>query len=362
MNQLPENTLSKAKIEILTKSVFFSTLLFSLETVLTEKVSTAATDGKEILINPKFIEHLTKPQLIGLMLHEVMHVALDSFGRKGTRDHRKWNIATDYAINIMLHDEKYELPDGGLLSEEYRDMTAESIYDALPESDEEQSWGAGDILEPVDKIEASQRAKEILVQAQTACDIKDCGNEVPGAIRARINKLLNPILPWNIILQNYMQDFAKEDHSWTRPNRRYMPDFYLPSQHSPTIKHIVVAIDTSGSVSEGEMKTYLTEVEQIRSMYSLERLTIYGVSTCIDNKFEIEPSDILTDLKFGSHGGTHFKSFFNQLAKEPPTVLIFFSDLFVDFDFKVPMYDVIWISTDGEEAPSRYGRTVQLKH
>jgi len=353
--------LTKAKIAILKDSIFFSTLLFSLETVVTDKVPTAATNGSELFFNQDFIDDLSKPQLIGLILHEVMHVALDSFGRKGNRDHHRWNVATDYAINILLTDEGYELPPDGLLSDKYRNKTAESIYDSLPDEPEDQGWGQDDILEPLNPTEATQLAKEILVQAQTTCDLKDCGSEVPGSIRERIDKLLNPTLPWNIILQNYLQEFTNDDHSWNRPNRRYLPDFYLPSQHSPTIKHLVVAIDTSGSVSPKEMQSYLTEVENIRTIYPLEQLTIYGVSTCVDNKFEIEPGDDLLNLKFGSHGGTSFNSFFKELAKSPPTVLIFFSDLYVSFNWKEPSYDVIWVSTEGKSAPKKYGRTIQLK-
>ncbi len=360
----PEELITKAKIQILQESTFFSSLLFSLETVILDTdptMTTAATDGEKVYINSNFLASITPKQLIGLILHEVLHVALDSFGRRGSRDSLKWNYATDYKINETLTDTGFELPPGSLLSDKYIPHTAEKVYTLLLQNPEsEPQWGKGDILKPADPAKTSQKATEMLAQAQTACDLKDAGNEVPSSIRKHIDELLNPVLPWNVILTNFMNNHAKDDYSWQRPNRRHLPDFYLPSMYSETIKHVVVAIDTSGSITRKEEVLFLTEIENIRQTFDIDQLTLYAVSTSINNKFEIQQSDNLLDLKFGTSIGTDFKSFFNKIAQQPPTVLIFFSDLYVKFNWKPPNYQVIWISTEGLEAPLAYGHTILL--
>ena len=361
-----EDKITKAKVSVLQDSIFFSSLLFSLETELTsDHGNTIATDGRKIYIHPSFAEDTTVSQLVGALLHEVLHVALDSFGRRKHREFVLWNIATDYAINLIVTDSNFELPPGILLDRQYENKTAEQIYDIILKKAKitQQEWGQGDILNSrLDKEKLSQQAKEMLVQAQTACDVKGQGAQVPKFIRAHIGHLLNPKLPWNIILQSYLEEYQPDDHSWNRPRRCYLPTFYLPARFSPAISHLVVARDTSGSITRQEERVQLTEIQSIRDTFSLDRLTIYGVSTCIDNKYEIEPNDDILSLKFSSHGGTSFNSFFSEIAQDPPTILIFFSDLRVRFDWPPPTYDVIWINTGKERrTPKDYGRTIQYR-
>lgn len=61
--------------------------------------------------NSAFVSTLTDGELVFILMHEVMHVAMCHAARHGKRDHELWNIATDLYINEMLvHD--FELVPG----------------------------------------------------------------------------------------------------------------------------------------------------------------------------------------------------------------------------------------------------------
>ena len=92
---------------------------------------TAATDGYHIFYNPAWVSGLSDAQLRGLLAHEVMHVLLDHAGRRGERDALGWNLACDHAINLLLRDQGFQLPAGGLIDNAYIGMPAEQIYPKL---------------------------------------------------------------------------------------------------------------------------------------------------------------------------------------------------------------------------------------
>ncbi len=357
-----EGKILKATIAIIEESVFFSTILLNMEVVVTTDLPTAAVDGTHIFFNPDYIKSLTSDLMIGLVMHEILHLAYDHIGRKGSRNHRIHNIACDIVIDTDLRNDGYDVPDS-LANDKYDGWTSEKVYDDIV-SNTPKKYEAipSDLLEPKDPSAASQHITEVLTQAITAADIKGQGASVPGAIRLHTEKLLNPVLDWKVILQKYMQEYSKEDYSWKRANRRYLPDFYLPSQYSPSIKHLVVAFDSSGSVSKEETKMQLTEVQEIRNIYDLEKLTIYSVDTAIRSRIEVAPEDSILDVEIKGGGGTHFHSIFSELAKNPPTVLIFFSDLEVSFSFPVPKFPVIWINTfSTDKVPTKFGQTIIMK-
>ena len=59
------------------------------------------------------------------------------------RDPKRWNMACDYAINPLLIDAGLNLPEGVLLDNRFRGMSAERIYNLI-EADAEQGSGSGD--------------------------------------------------------------------------------------------------------------------------------------------------------------------------------------------------------------------------
>ena len=357
-----EKLLSKIKVQILMKSTFFSTIMLGMKIYIDDTVPTAQTNGSYVKFNPHFLLLQSVDQGVGLMLHELEHVAFGHPYRVGTRTLKKWQYATDYAINNQLDNQGYELPDGGLIDHDHDDKIAESIYDVIEVPDDNcPTPGIGnDLTPPTDPAATKQQTQELLVQATQAAEMNPKpGEHIPNSLKRQVEDFLNPKLPWETILQNEMNEFARGDYSWSRPNKRFMPEFYLPSQHSPSIRNLTVAIDTSGSISQEDFMRYMTEVEYIRSLFELDRLRLISTDTQVRSDIDIRPSDSLLDQEIKGYGGTNFIDIFQLLEKDPPTILIFFTDMGVNFDFPVPNFKVIWINTyDEEEAPPEYGQTI----
>lgn len=125
--------IQKARTTLLLDHPFFGTLLFRLGAKSSRMVETMATDGISLFYNPEFVETLNAAELAGVLAHEVMHPALQHHTRRGDRNHARWNMACDYAINPMLLDAGLMLPKDVLIDDRFRGMSAERIYNLIEE-------------------------------------------------------------------------------------------------------------------------------------------------------------------------------------------------------------------------------------
>lgn len=97
---------------------------------------TAATDGKNIYVDPLYFESLSEDERLFLIAHEVMHVKFmhmyrleDKDGK--TRELNLWNIATDAIINANLERDGFTIKEGYVNRPEALDYSAEEFYEIL---------------------------------------------------------------------------------------------------------------------------------------------------------------------------------------------------------------------------------------
>jgi predicted metal-dependent peptidase len=138
IEQQATDRVMKARGELILARRFYGVLVSNVEPVLSRQFPTMATNGKKHFFNPEFVMGLSKNHLgvvtspavllLGVQAHESEHDARHHGTRRNGRDPKKWNVACDYAINIDLIDEGFQLPEGALIDEKYRDMSAEDIY------------------------------------------------------------------------------------------------------------------------------------------------------------------------------------------------------------------------------------------
>lgn len=350
-----ETSLSRAKIQLMYKknSTFIATVLFSLNTSFTEKIPTAGTDGINLFINPTWWAGLTTSQRIGLLFHETFHVVFNHMMRGKDLLQIKYNIAADYVINIMAIDQGYDLPPNGYIKSKYRNWSTRKVYDDLPNDICNNKGIGNDIIYVPDDISKEEIEKReldltnILLKATTASiQQKDEPGSIPSEVEVMIQEIINPKLPWEVLLQNFMTDYAKDDFTWSRPNRRFLPDFYLPSAHSEAVGHIAVAIDTSCSVSDAEFNAFRNEIQGIKELLNPELITIIDFDTKIKQIRLLKKDDDFTDLKFHGRGGTNITPVWKWADKENPLVLI----IFTDGEFAPPIKkidtDILWIIID----------------
>lgn len=352
-------------------TAFYTAILFSLKQQITEEIPTAATDGKHLLINPAFFWDLSINERIGLLAHEVLHVALDHMHRRGSRDPMVWNMAADYVINSALIKASYKLPANGLHDTKYDNMTTEQVYNLLYNEPERQkkaesnSFG-GDIQYPENaKDPASavtqEEVTEIILRASTqAKAMGQPPGSIPGEIDMQLQRTLNPPLPWHLILNNYLTEFAKDDYTFKRPNRRYMPDFYLPSAHSEAICNLAVCVDTSSSVTDSQFNDFITKIYEMQKMLQPQKISVMAFNTQFVSEQELSLDDNpFKKLVFKGRGGTSIKPVHEWLAKVKPTVAIIFTD--GEFQQTEPInktIPLVWLIYDNPSWKGAYGRTI----
>ena len=350
MNTELNKALDTAKIGLLAyDSTFLTTVAFSFKYVWDDSMPTAAVDGINVYINPEFFLKATPGQRVFVIAHESWHVALNHLVRKTDKDGMVWNQAGDYVINQMLKDRNFEMWDWVLQNDKYRGWTTNAVYDDLienpPPETTDEAMGS-DVREPTqaESIEVEAKVKEILVKAVNASKIvgEDPGN-IPAEITREIEKLLNPVLPWEMLLSNFLSDMAKDDYTWRRPNKRFAPDFYLPTQYSESLGNITIAIDTSGSISKQQLTEILSEISYIKERFKPKNLTILDCDYVIHNVFDVTESDDICDLEFSGGGGTAFEPVIKYCDTHPTQALLYFTELYADPITEQPDYPVLWL-------------------
>lgn len=365
MNNDHEKALSKTKIKLMTTAdmTFFMTVCFSLRYEWDDKIPTACTDGRTITFNPSFFMGLSEEERLFILLHETMHVAYLHMARLQDRDIRKWNIAADYVINLQLVDRKLKMPKGGLCDEKWRDMSAEEVYKALP--DDLSVECDLDIL-PGEEGQGGEKlvqdVQDILVRAAVASRMSsDKPGSIPGDIEIFLNKLLNPELPWNRLLQKYLNAFCKNDYSFRKPNRRFFPKHHMPSLTGEKLMNLSIAVDTSGSVSDADFLKFISEVASILRMMKPEKITLVQFDTTIKAIDTIKDLKDLQKCKFKGRGGTRIDPVMDWAIEEKPQLLMVFSDGYFDPAHTPPPGELLWMIHNNEQFKAPFGKTIHYK-
>lgn len=382
-----EKALDRAKVGLMQikNSVFISTILFSLKFSWDDTIPTACTNGLDLRINPDFFLGLDKEERVFLLAHEAWHVAFQHMLRMSKEKEDNfdvWNQATDHYINIMLIDNGYKMIKGGLADHQYsnqQEWSSDKIFKDLMDNPNKQdpnfqpdfdpnaggdNGDGGDKSKPqMSKEDVQRKIEDIIIKASVQSRMsKDEVGTVPGEIEVALDKLLNPKLPWNVILANFLSSMAKEDYSWRRPNRRFMPDYYLPSLYSESLGHVAVAVDTSCSVTDEQFTAFRTEIDNIQRTMNPESMTIVDFDTQIHTIHKLQQGEDASKIHFHGRGGTYMHPVFDHYNKpeNKPKVLIMFSDMECQEVTEDPGYPVIWIKLRGHGFNPSFGQVIDF--
>lgn len=361
--------LSKAKIHLMSKadSVFFTTLCFSMQHVWTDRVPTAACDGKKIYWNPQFFMSLAnKEEQVFLMLHETMHSAylhMDPVRTNG-RCPDRWNIACDHVINLQLIARGFTMPSGknqGVADKRFEGMSAEQVYALLPDNPGKPNMA--DLESPEGDIEQVRSdMQDALVRASIQSKMaQDKPGTIPGEIEIFLNKLLNPKLPWYRILQQYLQSFAKNDYTFKKPNRRFFPRYHLPSLYSEALIDLAIAVDTSGSVTDADFLRFVSETHGILKMMKPKKITLVQFDTDIKSVDEVTNIQELMRVKFSGRGGTNVMPVIQWANVIKPQLLLVFSDgdfRFYGLETKVK---TLWLIHENPNFTAPFGKVIHYE-
>ncbi len=184
--------------------------------------------------------------------------------------------------------------------------------------------------------------------------------KLSGQMARLVDHLLQPQLPWRVLLARYMAATARDDYNWTRPSRRE-GSAILPSLRSHQVD-VVIALDTSGSIGPGEMAEFVSEVDALKGQVRA-RITLHACDAALAAAgpwlFEPwEPLQLPTALAGG--GGTDFAPVFEWLEQvgRQPDLLVYFTDADGPFPPQPPPFPVVWLVKG--RAPVPWGERIQL--
>ena len=125
-----QTKLSAARTRLILEKPFIGTLVMHLGLVEADPgwCATTATDARAFYYNPAYVAGLSLSQAQFVLAHEALHCALGHIGRRQHRVKRRWDVACDHAVNLLLHGENLKPPPGALLNSEYAGLSAEEIY------------------------------------------------------------------------------------------------------------------------------------------------------------------------------------------------------------------------------------------
>ena len=360
----------KARSRLILDNPFFGTLCLRLKPVERDDIDTGATDGKHLFYNPKWFGKLSDLERIGFLAHEVMHVVFMHHLRRQERHAEKWNVAADYVINLILADNKFILPSGGLYDEQYRDMTTEHVYSILPEppggfAAELLKGGCGiDVLDHPDAGTAESAGaieSQLTVAINQAAEAARAQGKLPGSMESIIEDIIKPKVDWRAVLARFLRANTNSDFSWIRPNRRFIwQGMYMPSMYNPCLEEIAIAVDTSGSVSDEELQMFTSETSAILQDLTPERVHFIQCDTQVHQDDEYTRESLPLKVKYQGRGGTSFSPVIDYINEKHPRVaaLVYLTDLGSSDFGDQPPYPVLWVTTCKGEAP--YGEIIEI--
>jgi predicted metal-dependent peptidase len=333
MNTIPRalKRLKMARTVLIMDHPFFGALCVRLKLVeaLRSETRTFATDGRCICYDSSYVDRRSDDELVGILAHEVMHCALRHHTRRGERDPNRWNEAADYAINPILKDAGLTLPDGVLIEDLFRGMSAEQIYEALPpptpgDKPPDLADRPGAVLDAPDPVQEDAEWQVAVKQAAQAALMI---GRLPDGVKVAVEEAAKPRIDWRAALRRFVQYCADADYSWQRPDRRYTAfGLYLPSLQAESLPPIVVAVDTSGSTEEilpvfaAELQSIVDECQPQATIVVMADAAVHRV-----DRFE-RGEDIAFDVQ--GLGGTDFRPTFEYVEREESDVacLIYLTD------------------------------------
>lgn len=366
-----------ARIALLLKAPFFGNLATRMRLINADDwCPTAATDGRNFYYNTLFIEKLPPKQLEFLVGHEVLHAVYDHMGRRGDRDPQIFNVANDFAVNSDLIDQKVGERINVcpmLYDPKYRGMSSEEIYDDLMKNVQKISLdqlveqlldehldgngdGDGDEDEngkkggrPQLSEEEKQAIRDEIREAVLNAAQQAGAGNLPAGVKRLIKDLTEPVIDWRTLLEQQIQSTIKSDFTWMKPSRRgWHMDAIMPGMIPGTQIDICVAIDTSGSISERDIKDFMAEIKGIMEAYDEYKIHVWCFDTEVYNP-QTFTSDNLSDITTyepAGGGGTDFMCNYEYMKENDivPKKFIMFTDGMPFGEWGEEAYcDVCWI-------------------
>ena len=332
---------------------FYGLFMIGINKKYSEHIPTAGVSkqgiGMQLTINPQFYTELKEEHRYGLIKHELLHIA---FGhlilRDRYSDHQLFNIAADLEINQYILESN--LPDGGLLLSSFPELQlpkkagTDKYYELLQQA---QKDGTSPTLDSLmsqmdgttphchstwDEFNDMSESEKKLIQKQVEHQLKESAEQtikrsgsVPGELADLIHKLTH-VEPAKFDWKGYLRRFVGNSSIvYTKKLRRKYNKRYAanPGLKIKFKNHILVGVDTSGSVNNDELKEFFNELAHMCK--TGHKITVAQCDTRLNSVKEFNPKQ---DWEIHGRGGTSFQPVIDHYNEKKGvyTALIYLTD------------------------------------
>ena len=404
---------SKLQVEsmLVGELAFVNSLMMQLPiSVSHEEKTTVQANDLDIIINPDYLAGLTKKQQLYAMSQLAWHMALGDPVTVQDAEHKNlFNLASDIYIDKMMmadHGRVLErVPDCDpryFNRNDFDGLTRDEIYRKLieeqDESDDSQNDSSpsgsigndltksrpGDVQgdgspnqsdgdnqedegqpspQPMGQQELKEKLEDLVKNA--AMQAKLAGKNIPPGIQQQLDAIYNPQIPWHQVLERVVGSFKREDYSWSRFHKgMFAHGYIIPTLYNESIGEVVVAVDTSGSISNEAYQHILGNLQFIHANLSPSKLHLVQFTDSIHNTMVSEEGDDLNEDIFKRvNGGTDVNPVFDWVENNgiKPEIMIVFTDMYMPKVKHDPSYPVIWGVIDNPSCDIPFGDRVDIK-
>lgn len=377
--------LMAARIVAQSRWPYVSTVLYNLKLVESDEVPTLAVDdGWRMYYSLEFVMQYEADELATLLLHEVMHCVLKHGPRFRAINqpealHTNWNIAADLGINHVLDEAKMNWGDASPLRfsnfKKFQlspEMPTEEIYfkiaehlskhpeDGVPVPDCGSVGGGESRSYEISRNDSENSAvrsdqQEVMRDFVAQDILKFAKNNlgrgsIPGALLRWAQDLLEPQVNWRQELAGAFRSSlatmsGRRDYKYTRPSRRQAAmkigssELILPAMRKPVPPPIAVVIDTSGSISDTDIRDFLSEVDGIARTHGIASgITVIPCDAQVGKIQRVKSRGDIVNIELTGGGGTDLRVGIEEALTLRPTprILVVLTDGFTPWPDSPP--------------------------
>ena len=374
--------IEKAYKKLLIENPFYGLFLLGISKVIDKSTETACVRRRgincELVINPEYWETQDDIQQLNLIQHEVYHIVFQHmFMTPFFKNHEVLNVAADCEVNSYLQnlDNTWIIPsmfnaEPKLGTKTYYDIIMNQTPPPLPQrggdgngsnglpntKDDHSSWGK--------EFQECSDAEKQLIQNQINSQIKTAAEQtikmrgtIPAEMQAIVDELFKPkprVFDWKAYFRRMLGSIYDINIKKTRRKESIRFPGAAGIKHKKKVS-ILVAVDTSGSVNDEELKDFFSEITYIYKAGA--RITILECDAAISANYEYTGK---WTGKVHSRGGTDFQPVIDYYRKniKDYAALVYFTDGECSIPNNVPR-DTIWVITSAGDHNKKYpGRTL----
>lgn len=348
-----------------------------------------------LAVNPQFVARLNDRDLMFVLAHEMLHLALRTHDRGKGAGRLEFNLAHDYIINDMLRAELgvQTIPAGGLDMPGAKDKSAEEIVLEMRRKSQGQRptrvWDApgapsepddgGDVLPddvertlyPDDSADQQARIERMralagrsLALAEAMDAMRGMRGRAAGTSRETVAALRGLYrTPWQLALQRWMEAVAPGERTFARPARRVapQPDVVLPGRRRQGWL-LNVVLDTSGSMAD-EIGKALGAIADFCDGAGVDQVRLVQCDADVTSDELVAP-DALAQREIAGYGGSDLSPALRHLANDPRTrAAVVVTDGDIEYPREPLPFDVLWVLPPSVRTPFNppYGRVVTME-